>query len=283
MVNYFEEVPRIIHIVISDADGTLVTRSKLIDARAFSRMLTALGTHHIPMCIASGRTYPALRELFAPFSDRLIYFPLDGALAVAGNTLLCGFPLGLAAIADSLRLLRDSRVRGIEFCTQCTTYLYARDTALPISEQKRLGGELTVLYTPQLQTAKPLPEEPIYKIIVFTRKSAEPMVPPPTTRAVYQSDTVTELVREDVNKRRAAELVCDALQITPDEILAYGDSENDRELLSLAGTAVTMYGAKHDLFSITNYHTQNVAESVIRFLRNEDAAQNPRRRTHGKV
>ena len=68
-----------------------------------------------------------------------------------------------------------------------------------------------------------------------------------------------------------------------DEILAYGDSENDRELLSWVGTAVTIYGAKHEIFSITKYHTQNVAESVIRFLRDEDAAQNRRSGTHGKI
>ncbi|MBE6659066.1 MAG: HAD family phosphatase [Ruminococcaceae bacterium] len=281
MVNYFVEVPRIFRIVISDADGTLVTNSKLIDVRAFSRMMTALGTHGIPMCIASGRTYPALRGLFAPFADHLLYFPLDGAFAAAGDTLLCGFPLDRTAIADAMCLLCDDCVRGIELCAQRTTYLYARDAALPVSEQNRLGGELTVLYAPAMPKAEPLPAEPIYKIIVFTRRSGNPISIPTGTRAVYQSDIVTELVRADVNKRRAAELICDALHITPDEILAYGDSENDRELLSWAGTAVTMYGAKHDLFSITKYHTQNVAESVLHFLHCEDAAQKGRGRTHG--
>lgn len=281
MVNYFVEVPRIFRIVISDADGTLVTNSKLIDARAFSRMMTALGARGIPMCIASGRTYPALRQLFAPFADHLLYFPLDGAFAAAGDTLLCGFPLTAASVADGLRLLCCDRVRGIEFCAQRTTYLYARDAALPRTEQKRLGDELQVLYAPDAPAADPHPTEPIYKMIVFTYRRGKPIGIPVGTRAVYQSDTVTELVREDVNKRRAAELVCDALHIAPDEILAYGDSENDRELLSWARHAVTVYGAKHDIFSITKYHTQNVAESVLSFLHREDAAQNRRGNTHG--
>lgn len=279
MVNYQREVRRVIRFVISDADGTLVTNSKPIDAHAFSRMLTALGNRQIPMCIASGRTYPALQKLFAPFADHLLYVPLDGAFAAAGDTLLCGFPLDRTSIADGLRLLCNDRVCGIELCAQRTTYLYARDAALPVSEQKRLGEELTVLYAPAMPQAEPLPAEPIYKIIVFTRQTGNPIPIPAGTRAVYQSDIVTELVRTDVNKRRAAELVCDALHITPDEILAYGDSENDRELLSWAGTAVTMYGAKHDLFSITKYHTQNVAESVLHFLHREDAAR--KGRTHG--
>ena len=281
MVNYFEEVPRIIRIVISDADGTLVTGSKLIDARAFSRMLTALGTRGIPMCIASGRTYPALCKLFAPFADHLLYLPLDGACAVADNTLLVGFPLGMNSVADSLRQLCDSRVRGIELCGYQTSYLYTRDRALTVSETERLGAELEILLSPDMQTAKTQPDDPIYKILIFTRRGTEPITPPAGTRSVYQSDIVTELVREDVNKRRAAEVLCDALNLSPDEILAYGDSENDRELLSWAGTAVTMYGAKHAIFSITKYHTQNVAESVLHFLHKEDTAQKGRGRTHG--
>ena len=244
-------------------------------------MLTALGTRKIPMCIASGRTYPALRRLFAPHENQLVYLALDGACAVADGTLLCGFPLGTASVADSLRLLCDSRIRGIELCAYKTSYLYARDRALTESEQKRLGEELQILLSPDMQKAKSLPGEPIYKIIVFTRRSADPIDAPVGTRAVYRSEIVTELVREDVNKRRAAEVLCDTLQIPPDDILAYGDSDNDRELLLWAGKAVTMYGAKHDIFSVTKYHTQNVAESVLRFLHEEDAAQKGRGRTHG--
>ena len=281
MVNYLGEVARIIRIVISDADGTLVTNSKLIDARAFPRMLTALGQRHIPMCIASGRTYPALRRLFAPHEDKLLYLPLDGACAIADDTLLCGFPLGIASMADSLRLLYDNRVRGVELCAFRTSYLFTKDPALTCSEQKRIGEELSVLWSPDKGEAQTMPKEPIYKIIIFTRRTADRIDAPCHTRAVYQGDIVTELVREDGNKRRAAELLCDALAITPDAVLAYGDSENDRELLSWAGTAVTMYGAKHDLFSITKYHTQNVAESVLHFLHDEDAAQKLRSVTHG--
>ena len=268
-----EGVRHIVRFVISDADGTLVTNSKLIDARTFSRMLDVLGRYEIPMCIASGRTYPALRRLFAPHADRLIYFPLDGALAVADGTLLCGFPLGMASIAEGLQLLCDSRVRGIELCTSDRSCLYAKDTALTLSERTRLGDELCVLSAPDMPQTLPMPNTPVYKIIVFTRRCTDPIDPPAGTRAVYQSSIVTELVREDVNKRRAAEVISEALHIDPADILACGDSENDRELLSWVGTAITMYGAKHDLFSITKYHTHNAAAAILRFAEEAHAAQ----------
>ena len=253
-----------------------------MDPHAFSRMMTMLASRGIPLAIASGRTYPALRRLFAPYAGCLLYFPLDGALAAAGGELLCSFPVGIAQIADCLRLLSMPGVRGVEFCTQDHSYLYANDTALATSETSRLGTECVILHSPDKEETRPLPGEPVYKIIVFTKRTSEPLPPPAGLRAVYQSNIVTELIREDVSKRRAAEIVCEALHISPEEILAYGDSENDRELLEYAGRAVTMYGAKHDLFSVTKYHTQNAAASVIRFLQDEDAAEG--RKTHyGKV
>ena len=118
---------------------------------------------------------------------------------------------------------------------------------------------------------------------LFTIRKRAGMTQAEVAEAAGLSDrTYADIERGTVNMRIETVLrICTVLHITPDEILAYGDSENDRELLSWVGTAVTMYGAKYDLFSITRYHTQNVAESVLRFLRDEDAAQNRRGRTHG--
>ena len=261
-------------LVISDADGTLLKNSKLIDARTFDRMIKELGRRGIPMVIASGRTYPELQRLFSPYEKHLVYIPLDGAIAVAKDTLLCGFPLGIAAVSDTLRLMDRADVRGAAFCTQNHTFLLTDDETLIRTEKTRLAESLTV-YRPEtdMRSAAVLPsDEPIYKIILYTKRfvTAAPMPLPAQTRAVYRNDAVTELVRSDVSKRRAAEVLCEALHLSPDTLLVYGDGENDRELLTYAaeagGTAVTIYGAKHDLVSVTRYHTQNVAASVLHFL-----------------
>ena len=104
MVNYLEEVPRIIRIVISDADGTLVTNSKLIDARAFSRMLTALGSRNIPMCIARaepirhcGGCLPHMRtscctyRSTVPASSQTTRCSADSRLVYRRLQTVCGF------------------------------------------------------------------------------------------------------------------------------------------------------------------------------------------------
>ncbi len=241
-------------------------------------MMQTLAKEKIPLAIASGRCYATLKPLFGTYADRILYFPLDGALAIAADTLLCSFPLDGNAIADGLSLLGHSHVRGVELCAQNTSYLYANDPALVLSEEKRLGTTLTVCYSRGVIpfSADTQAEEPIYKIIIFSapvgcsKKIDAAAIR--GVRTVYRSDTVWELVRKDVSKRTAAEAVCRALHISPEEVLAFGDNENDRELLMFAGTAVTMYGAKHDLFSITPYHTHNVAEAVMYHIKKDNAA-----------
>ncbi len=242
-------------------------------------MLTVCARREIPFVIASGRTYKELQTLFAHNAAHLLFAPLDGALAIAGDTLLCAFPLPLSAIADTLTLLPRPNIRGIAFCTMDEVFLYAKEESLGQTEQTRLGTQLCVLMQKNGGEIRPLPDVPIYKIVIYKKRGAytpceTPLRSPAELRAVYDTPTVLELVREDVSKRRTAEILGEALHISPADMLVYGDGENDRELLTYVkeagGRAVTVYGAKHDLFSITPYHTQNVADSVLRFLSDDD-------------
>lgn len=242
-------------------------------------MLDTTRRRGIPFAIASGRTYGELKTIFAKHADRLLFIPLDGALALAGGELLCGFPLTLSDIADTPALLSRTDVRGIAYCTRDTVYLYAKDETLLHTENTRLGDGLRVLMQKQGGEVQPLPDVPIYKIVVYKKRGAyrapdTPIAVPPGLRAVYDTEAHLELVRADVSKRRAAEVLTEALHISPADLLVYGDGENDRALLTYVkdagGRAVTMYGAKHNLFSITPYHTKNVADSVLRFLSDDD-------------
>jgi hypothetical protein len=59
--------------------------------------------------------------------------------------------------------------------------------------------------------------------------------------------------------------------INPEEILAVGDSENDREFLKVAGVKVAVANAEPELKSIADYVTEKpygdgVKEALKRFL-----------------
>ena len=63
--------------------------------------------------------------------------------------------------------------------------------------------------------------------------------------------------------------MCGELGIDRADVMAFGDSGNDRTLLEFAGHPVTIYGSKHEIFALSDKHTKNVADYVRYMLKKE--------------
>lgn len=255
-------------MVISDADGTLLENGRLTNPLLFSRMVKTLSRAHIPLAVASGRSAPVLRNLFSPYADQMLFFSLDGTYCTFGDKVLFRAPIPPKTTAKAILHALDRKdILGIEFCCGEHSYLLSPDPELHKSEQKRIGAEYAPL------TA--LPGEPITKIIYFThRMHPRPLPLPEGLHAVYENGIAVECVRDDADKLLAAKTVCEALHIDLGDVIAFGDGENDRSLLTAVGTPVTMIGAPYPIFSITKNHTMNVAEYVLdRLTREQSAAE----------
>lgn len=83
--------------------------------------------------------------------------------------------------------------------------------------------------------------------------------------------TNVEITAAAANKGSALRALCSRLRISPDEVLAIGDSGNDREMLALAGCSVAMGNAKPLIRRTAKYTTETnenngVAKAVERFV-----------------
>ena len=245
-----------LRLIISDADGTLLSRGKLIYPRDFELMMTDCAAMSIPFVVASGRTLTQLMEIFARHADRLIFFSLDGAYISAGKKCLAAFPIDAGIIKAVKKRLSDDII-GIEFCAAERSYLLTDKKPLRESEAQRLGVEYSDADS----------DEPVYKLIIFTKPGADIEIP--GLHAVYYGDKVKEFVRDGIDKASAASLLCGELGIDRADVMAFGDSGNDRTLLEFAGQPVTIYGSKHDVFALSDKHTKNVADYVRYKLKKE--------------
>lgn len=243
----------IVKLVVSDADGTLLSRSKISYPNDFAKMLGNLHKCNIPFVIASGRSLRSLLSIFSKFSDRLVFAALDGSIIFAGRTVLAEFPIDLNVLSTAVKLA--DRVNAIEFCTAHRSYLLSNRSTIIESEKRRLLDE----YAP----FDGLPKENVDKIILFTRED----VSIAGLKRVYRGENVSEYVRADVDKSTAVRLLCSELGVDRHDVMAFGDSENDRALLEFAGHPVTIYGAKHDIFALSDKHTANPSAYVINFLK----------------
>jgi phosphoglycolate phosphatase (TIGR01487 family) len=88
---------------------------------------------------------------------------------------------------------------------------------------------------------------------------------------VYDTKFAIHITDPAVNKGKSLEIVAKDMGITPDEILAVGDSENDLEFLEVAGFKVAVSNADAELKERTDYVTKKpygdgTAEAVEKFI-----------------
>ena len=90
---------------------------------------------------------------------------------------------------------------------------------------------------------------------------------------VYDTKFAIHLTDPEVNKGKALKIVAQDMGITPDEIMAIGDSENDLEFLEVAGFKVAVSNADKELKENTDYVTcksygEGAAEAIEKFILN---------------
>ena len=70
------------------------------------------------------------------------------------------------------------------------------------------------------------------------------------------------------NKGNALRILCEKLGISPDEVMAMGDAENDLEMLRFVGYSVAMGNASDEVKSVARYETDtNDRHGVAKAIR----------------
>ena len=88
---------------------------------------------------------------------------------------------------------------------------------------------------------------------------------------VYDTKFAIHLTDPLINKGKSLEMVAKDMGISPDEILAVGDSENDLEFLEVAGLKVAVSNADEELKKNIDYVTKKpygdgTAEAIEKFI-----------------
>ena len=77
---------------------------------------------------------------------------------------------------------------------------------------------------------------------------------------------VFEAISRDIHKGAALTQICKSLNVTPQQVLAFGDGENDVEMLRTAGHAVAMGNAMPAAIAAARYTTYSNDEGGVGHL-----------------
>jgi len=242
-----------IKLIASDVDGTLLkSGSETVSDSVKHSLITWLKNKN-KLAVASGRSYSSLSSIFG-FLDaqNTYYICCDGAVTVHDGKVIYSKPI---SYSDILKILNSSEY---DFCTKilCTPFC-----SYIIGEDKHgvcLGG----LHADRVEKVSGIYEihDPIVKIVLYggnvtPEKSA---VCPAMLRVSYKSLGFCEYVSAIANKGLALSDLQMRLYLSKLDTAAFGDGENDIEMMKKAKISVSVGNCSEKLREVCTQHADNL-------------------------
>lgn len=243
-----------IKLVISDVDGTLIYKNSHLNTARFPVMLDKLAGRSVTFAVATGRHYRELQKLFGV---PVLSFPAiccDGAY-----TVIDGKPINATPISkNALRHFFDSfygTQTALEFHSFSRTYILGASSLLYSKAKNRLSEVC------RIDSYSDITDE-IFYISVYGK--TDKFIPHESVRLTYSSNGINEYANRNTSKAYAATLLAKEYDTSLDEVLFFGDGQNDRELILSSRISYTTYCADKKVFDLTCNHTRDVIGTVIR-------------------
>ncbi|GGA73883.1 Cof-type HAD-IIB family hydrolase [Ornithinibacillus halotolerans] len=257
------------HLIALDLDGTLLSDDKVISSRNKQVLQKAMDDGHI-VVIATGRPHRAsiqyyhelgLKTPMVNFNGALIHHPTDKKWDVLHNPMPNRTALSivqtcydldvhnvLAEVQDNVYLDKYSEdIINIFYQTQ-------KDSPFVIGSLKsKLKDDPTsILIHPKEEHISTLRDtlDEFHAEVIEHRKWGAPW-------------NVIEIVKKGINKAVGLHKIAHYYQIPQDRIIAFGDEDNDLEMIDYAGVGVAMGNAIDPLKSIAKHVTVTNEESGI--------------------
>lgn len=257
-------------LVVSDVDGTILKPGEdILDEKTIAaiRELTKRG---ILFAAASGRSYSDLRRIFRPAEHDIIFIPSDGAAVFYKGNPLSYFPIDHALGFEFMKDIYQYTSAEVVLYTDYMTYILPKSKDFEEMMRRLADGHIQVAGCMNRVQADYL------KIACYHKEDVEEQLQEylpywkEKLHLSYTSKNWIEFTACGVHKATAVEKIMDIFGIKKEEILAFGDNDNDKEMLSLAGTAYAMKNAKAEIKQICAYETDHVAETLYQLCLKEN-------------
>ncbi len=252
-----------IKLIASDLDGTLLLNGAQELNPEIYDIILELKKRGIHFVAASGRQYASERNLFQPIADQISYIAENGAVCIHDNQVISTSEIDhKLAIRILAAIQKLPNCKPIVSCLNCC-YIASGDDEYLYHIRHVLHNVVdTVEDFSSIQ-------EPILKIAlldtVTPQESAEHL------RKLFQDEikVVTsgmdwiDFVPLHSNKGTALKTLMDALHLSPEEVISFGDQQNDIEMLSFTGKSYAMATAPAEVQACADAITDSV-ETILK-------------------
>lgn len=248
-----------IKIVFLDIDGTILRPDDTIE-KSTKNAVAQLKGKGIEVFLATGRPLHEITDIGDELSISS-YIAYNGAYAIHQGTTLFHEPFPASLVDDIVQTAKENHFDLV---------LYSQNKSIFTSAESEIVKEF--IRTFHLKKNALYNEVQIDEIlgatIITSQEHAEKRFKHIdeihlSSINVEGMKNCRDVIREKVNKGVAVEAVLAALQLQPDQAVAFGDGMNDKEMLSAVGSGFAMGNANPNLFSYATYKTTDVEHSGV--------------------
>ena len=254
-----------IKLIASDMDGTFLDGNECVPEGSYD-LVMRLRDAGIQFVASSGRRFDTLHELFEPVVDCMDFVASNGAQVMVAGELVDLEVFSHAAVKRLARVVDMFDTMHLALFDETRSYLLDDEARFEREVDKNLPNPVRVFDVPSPQTS--ILKASVYcddavmdMAYILTRELDDDFVFAPSGRKWI------DVMQRGVSKATGIQQVLDAHGIQASEMMAFGDSMNDYEILRMAGTSVAMGNARSAIKQIaTKVIGTNVDRSVQREL-----------------
>lgn len=257
-----------IKLIASDLDGTLLRYGAQSLTPESFKLISALREHKILFVSASGRPLISQKRLFGPLADEISYIAENGAVYAHDGRVTVADAIDRNLVLEIVDAVHTKPHCRMTVTSATTTYIKSGDESFLhlIRDVLRyttvVVDDFSSISEPIVKLAFWTPNDPSQESLYFRERFSSRI------KVLTAGTAWVDFMPYGTNKGSALKALSEQLKIAPEEILVFGDEENDVEMLDFAGTGYAMATAKESVKAHADYVTDKVEDVLTDFLRN---------------
>ena len=259
-----------IKLIVSDVDGTLVDSQKRLPP-GFSKAVRKLREHGVRFVIASGRQYYNVLKTFDCVRDDILVLPDNGAMLIENDEAYYTNRMSAEDVADILRAVEQ--IPTAHPLLEGVRALYLRPGSDFYEHEVARYYERRVVAHDAFEQAA---SDTICKVAIFDDVSSAQNIAPVVAHfsdhltVTLSGDNWLDIMNKGVDKGSGLRIILDHLGLMPDECMAFGDYDNDIQMLKICGESYAMANATDAVKAVCRHLAPSNEEAgVMQVLRRE--------------
>jgi hypothetical protein len=255
-----------IKTIAVDMDGTFLNSSNDYNREEFLELFNKLKNKGVNFVVASGNQYAQISSFFPEIWREITFVSENGGLVFENGNLLIKNTIGNSIIQEVLRVLENTSygvdiiLCGVEsaYILKTGTDEFKDNAAKYYFELKEIDSFQQLPDDEWVKIALHLDDKNAFSLIEMMNSNNDSKL-----KAVYSGHESVDLIANNINKGNTLSQLLNQWEIKPEQLLAFGDSNNDLEMLELAGYSYSMGNAGEQATLVAKYQAPSNDENGV--------------------